>query len=219
MPHATPKETGVEGQTPSKEELDPFKALAKPWKVVTPATPRVSMPCSSFPDFASRGGATADDRATRESIQRIKTYDTRVECSTGGQYRRAIQRTKIRHESLKSPHERGARRRLEDCVSAEARGACPHVPLESDVRTVQPRRTTRARWQDGRARRPVWVIRTARLHGRRGVRVAPRARTPRVHGPRGEPRECCAPNLKPETLMITYAHTSLGAPDLRRAAT
>ena len=58
MPHATPKETGVEGQTPSKEELDPFKALAKPWKVVTPATPRVSMPLRVLPGLCGGRGET-----------------------------------------------------------------------------------------------------------------------------------------------------------------
>ena len=43
MPHATPNETGVEGQTPSKEELDPFEAFPQPWKAVPPATPRASI--------------------------------------------------------------------------------------------------------------------------------------------------------------------------------
>ena len=194
------------------------RALGCEWGGTTAVCRREALGCEW-------GGTTADDRA-RESIQRTKTYDTRVECNTGGQYRRAIQRTKTatRESSLKSHHERGARRRLEDCVSAEAPRRRAPIPLADRVRprtsaTFNPAAPPGARWQDGRARRPVWVIRTARLHGRRGVRVAPRARTPRVHGPRGAPRECCAPNLKPETLMITYAHTSLGAPDLRRAAT
>ena len=43
MPHAAPKATGVEGQAPSKEELNPLKGFQKPWKAVQPASPSGSM--------------------------------------------------------------------------------------------------------------------------------------------------------------------------------
>jgi hypothetical protein len=43
MPHAAPKATGVEGQAPSKEELNPLKGFQKPWKAVQPASPSASM--------------------------------------------------------------------------------------------------------------------------------------------------------------------------------
>ena len=58
MPHATPKLTGVEGQTPSKEELDPLKAFPQPWKAVPPATPRASI----LPSVWGSESAEGEDR-------------------------------------------------------------------------------------------------------------------------------------------------------------
>ena len=112
------------------------RALGCEWGGTTAVCRREALGCEW-------GGTTADDR-TRESIQRTKTYDTRVECNTGGQYRRAIQRTKTttRESSLKSHHERGARRRLEDCVSAEAPRRRAPFRWQTELDRARPQRST-----------------------------------------------------------------------------